>query len=274
MRYDAAAIARAERCFRDDIWSTAPADAVEEQEIRKRWFGPILVTVFAGLPDAHLLNMAQGAAEPGAVVDKHLAAAVEWLRSWEVDYLVTVASDRPDSERAETRLAGGGYERGTTIRRYLRPAGDPGGIDPPTVEVRELSAEQTEGMSLIFAEALGLSDLATVPLLDLPSLEHWHCYAAYLDGYEVACGAMRIDGGIAMLGLDATSSEARRHGCHSALIRRRLIDAECAGCHTVVAEACAAPGGGAGAARNLLRAGFAEAGRSVAWRRPVMAALS
>jgi hypothetical protein len=274
MRYDAAAIARIERRFREGIWSTAPEDAVEEEQIRKRWFGPILATVFAGLPDAHLLNVVQGAAEPGAVADGHLAAAVEWLRFWEVDYLVTVASDRPESEQAETRLAGRGYEQDTTIRRYLRAAGDPGGVELPSVEVRELTALQTEGMSMIFAEAFDLSDLATVPLLDLPRLADWRCYAAYLDGYEVACGAMLIDGGIAMLGLDATSSEARRRGCQSALIRRRLVDAEHAGCHTVLAEACDASEDGAGAARNLLRAGFVEAGRSVAWRRPVMAALT
>ena len=44
MRYDAAAIAAAELQFREGIWGAAPQDAIEELEIRKRWYGPVLAT--------------------------------------------------------------------------------------------------------------------------------------------------------------------------------------------------------------------------------------
>jgi hypothetical protein len=248
MRYDAAAIAAAELRFREGIWSAAPSDAVDELEIRKQWCGPILATIYAGLRDSPMLNMVQGAAEPGAVEGGHLANAVEWLRSWEVDDLVPVASDRPDTDPPWVSEESAAF-----------------------VEVRKLSIDQTEGMSLIFADVLGLSDLATVSLLGLPRLEGWHCYAAYLEGREVACGAMLVDSGTAMLGLDATSPEGRRRGCHTALIRRRLIDAAGARCDTALAEACGAPGERSTGASNLQRAGFIEAGRSTVWHRPLRA---
>jgi GNAT superfamily N-acetyltransferase len=269
MRYDAAAVAAAELHFREGIWSAAPKDAVEELEIRKRWFGPVLATACSGLPDTPLMNMVQGAAEPGAIEGGHLAEALEWMRSREVDYLVQVASDRPGSDRAEAWLADRGYEQGLTMRRYLRPAALAGEELAPEIDVRELSSAETEGMSLIFAEALELCDLATVPLLGLPDLEGWHCYTAYLEEREVACGATLIENGIAVFGLDATAPEARGRGCQTALIRRRLADAALAGCQTVLAESCEVPSDRASAGRNLQRAGFVEAGKSVGWRRPL-----
>jgi hypothetical protein len=268
MRYDSAAIAAAELHFREGIWGAAPRDAIDELEIRKRWFGPVLATACAGLPEALVMNTVQGAAEPGVLEEGHLAAAVEWMRSREVDYLVQVVSDRPGSEAAEAWLASRGYEQGPMMRRYVRPAAAPIAATEPAVDVRELTATETEGMSLIFAEALELSDLATVPLLGLPEVEGWRCYTAYLDEREVACGAMLLDDGVAVLGLDATSPEARHRGCHSALIQRRLADAAAAGCRTVLAESCEVPDDRAGAGRNFRRADFAEAGRSVGWRRP------
>jgi GNAT superfamily N-acetyltransferase len=271
MRYDAAAIAAAELHFREGIWGAAPRDAVDELEIRKRWFGPVLATTCAGLADSALMNTVQGAAEPGAIEDGHLAEAVEWMRSREVDYLVQVASDRPGSEAAETWLAQRGYEQGPTMRRYIRPGKAPSAGSESLVEVRELTAADTEGMSLIFADAIGVSDLATVPLLGLPDLEGWHCYAAYLDEREVACGAMLLHDGIAVLGLDATAPDARHRGCQMALIQRRLAEAAQADCTTVLAESCEVPADRAAAGRNFLRAAFAEAGRSVGWRRPLIA---
>ena len=271
MRYDAAAIAAAELHFREGIWSAAPTDAIEELEIKKRWYGPVLATTCAGLADSALMNTVQGAAEPGAIADGHLAEAVEWMRSREVDYVVQVASDRPESEAAEAWLAERGYEQGPTMRRYIRPAASPTAGSESLVEVHELTAADTEGMSLIFADAMGISDLATVPLLGLPDLEGWRCYAAYLDEREVACGAMYLHDGIAVLGLDATAADARQRGCQTALIERRLVDAAQAGATTVLAESCEVPEDRAAAGRNLQRAAFVEAGRTVGWRRPLIA---
>lgn len=268
MRYDAAAIAAAELHFREGIWSAAPRDAVDELEIRKRWFGPVLATACAGLPDAAVMNVVQGAAEPGALGEGHLAEALEWMRSREVDYLVQVASDRPESRAVEAWLSSRGYEQGPTMGRYLRPVTAPVTASKPSVEVHALTAAETEGMSLIFAEALEVSDLATVPLLGLPELEGWRCYTAYLDEREVACGAMLVDDGVAVLGLDATTPEARNRGCHTALVERRLADAAAAGCQTALAESCEMPDDRASAGRNFQRLGFVEAGRSVGWRRP------
>ena len=123
--YDGSAIAAAELRFREDLWRTAPTDAVKEAEVRCHWFGPILATVFGDLPDSDLMNRIHGIAEPGALENSYLAEAIEWVRAYEVDYRIAVIDDRPGTEEAEDWLELRGYEPGSTMRRYLRPATTP-----------------------------------------------------------------------------------------------------------------------------------------------------
>lgn len=143
--YDAAAIAAAELRFREDLWRTAPRDAMEEAIVRCQRFGPLLATVFGDLPDERLLNVVQGAAEPGAVEHGHLAGAIEWLRTWEVDYCVSVAEDRPETHSAEDWLSSRGYLRGGTVSRYLHTGPTECDLDTGPVEVRELDPSSPKG---------------------------------------------------------------------------------------------------------------------------------
>jgi hypothetical protein len=141
--YDGSAIAAAELCFREDLWRTAPTDAVEEAHVRYQRFGPILATVFGELPFTSVLNVVQGAAEPEGVELGHLATAIEWVRTWEVDYRVSVAGDRPGTEHAENWLASRGYEPGSIIRRYVHTAPDATEVHPDRVKIRNLRPLET-----------------------------------------------------------------------------------------------------------------------------------
>jgi GNAT superfamily N-acetyltransferase len=266
--YDAAALAAAELRFREDLWRSAPKDAVDEAEVRHRRFGPVLATVFGDLPEVSLMNVVQGAAERGAVDGGDLADAIEWVRSREVDYLVSVASDRPGIDAAERWLRSRGYEPGPVLRRFVHPGTEEKAYVTSPLEISELGPLETEGMSHIFGEVLGLSSLATILMLGLPNRDGWHCYRASLGGQEVACGAMLVLGKVALLGLEATLPEARRHGCHTALLERRLIDARKQGCDFAVVEVCDAHQLSDAAIRNLKHLCFEEIGGGTTWRRP------
>jgi GNAT superfamily N-acetyltransferase len=269
MRYQPAEWEHATLRVREDIWRCAPLDAVTEAGVQLRWFGPVLATCFADLPDEPLMNVIQGAAEPGAVAGHHLDAAIEWMRDWEVEYLVPVPQVRPGSELAETWLDWHGCEQSTVVRRYARPLGDPPARHAPGVEVRKLPPVAEEGLDCFLTATDPVPFHAGFLLTDLPCLPGWSCYFAYLDGEPAACGSMRIEDGIALLCLDATMPEARRCGCQSALVHRRLADAAAAGCHTALALVPDEPAlGSSPTARNLKRAGFREAYRSVVWREP------
>ncbi len=264
-----AGLERPEHCFWRDIWKAAPLDAVREAGVEMRWFGPLLATAFARLPEAPLLNVIRGAGEPGATRDGYLDEAVEWMQDWGVDFLLPVASARPGAAEAEAWLNWHGYEQRNVSRKYVRRVAGPRLEDVPEVEVVKLEPLETEGMSWLAAQGLGLPDFSSFLFCDLPELPGWHCYSGWVDGREVACGSMLIVDQVAVLGLDATAPEARGRGCHRALVRRRLADAEAAGCHTAVASAFDLPGGESATGLSLRRAGFVQAYRSVGWQQPL-----
>ncbi|HEX8752882.1 MAG TPA: GNAT family N-acetyltransferase [Solirubrobacterales bacterium] len=275
MRYQPAEWERAALRAREDVWRCAPHDAVVESGVEARWFGPVLATCFAELPEAPGMNAIQGAAEPGAVSGRHLEAAVEWMAAREVDYLIPVAQRRPESKLAEQWLDWHGCEQGAVLRHFARSVRPAPEGEVPGVEVRRLPSEPDEGLDCMLTGTDVVPFLAGFLFLDLPCMPGWSCYLAQLDGEPAACGSMRIDGGIALLCLDATMPAARGKGCQSALVRRRLADAAEAGCHTAVAMVPERPGPGSSpTARNLRRAGFSEAYRSVAWRASARIAVS
>lgn len=262
---------RLERRFWREIWKIAPLDAVRESGVEMRWFGPLLATAFAELPEVPLLNVIRGAGQPGVARQGYLEEAIDWMQDWGVDFLVPVGETGLGGEQTEAWLNWHGYEQRRVSRTYVRPVAGLDAGDAPGVEVIELPEPvETEGMCEYIVEGLDLPELAEFLFCGLPAVPGWRCYSAYLEGNEVACGSMLILGGTAMLGLDATTPRARRRGCHRALLRRRLADAAAAGCHTAISSALDHPSGGTSAAALSLRAaGFAEACRSTAWQQPL-----
>ncbi len=270
MGYDVATLERTAKTFRSDMWGTVCDDAVSECGIVERWFGPLQVTVFEALPDNPWMNTILGAAEPGAVEQGHLADAIAWADEFEVSYRVAVARDRPGTAAAEDYLNRRGFEQGRGLWKYVRDASWPDLPGDPAITVWEI-AEEAAGETMVFdaAPALGFPSKAASLLFALPIQERWRTYTAELDGRIVSFGSMLIDGDVAHLGLDATVAGARRRGCNQVLLRKRILAAIEAGCHTIFAELDEGEGEGhAIAGRNLLRAGFVPAYRSMHWQRP------
>jgi hypothetical protein len=276
MDYDSAVLESIARQFRREMWKSVVPEAVTESGVEVRSFGPVQATAFGDLPEVRALNQIQGAAEPGAIEDGHLAAAVEWMRAREVDYLVPVAEGRPGAERALSWLGERGYERGGTTVKLIRDAGAHELPEhDPAVTIYELGYDEAdgEGLSIIITEALDMPVTAGTLFFSLPLEEHWRCYTAAPGPEEgiVATASMMIEDGVAQLGPGATLEHPRGRDCNRALLRRRLLDAAEAGCHTIFVEL-----GGCELERyasvydHLLDAGFAEAYGSQVWRRPAL----
>jgi hypothetical protein len=273
--FDAATLDRAAREFRADMWGSAPVDALYECGIAERRFGPVQANVIEVLPDAPTLNTILGAAEPRAVKDGHLAEALEWADAFHVDYRVMVGHDRPETDAAEVLLGSLGFEQGQRHVRYVRNATIPPDLSGvPGIKVWEIGEPGDEGiagetMVLTAAPALGMPASASSMLFELPALDRWRCYTAELEEEIVSFGSMLIDDGVAVIGLEGTVEEARARGCNQALLRARILAAYEAGCETIFAGVPAYAGVAAGpGTRNLIRAGFVPAHRSVNWQRP------
>jgi hypothetical protein len=256
---------------RHDMWRTAAPDAVIECGIEERCFGPVQVTVFEALPDSSVLNNVLGAAEPDAVEDGCLEAAIEWADSFDVDYQVPIARGRPGMEAAEAWLNRQGFEQGRGLVKYVRDASLPDLTGVPEMTIWEIGQDEADGETMVFdaAPALGLPSPASSLLFALPAQERWRIFTAELNQKIVSFGSMLVHDGVAAVGLDATVAGARRRGCNLALLRERLIAAFEAGCETVLAEVPECEDEDIEAAtRNLLRAGFVPAYRSMIWQRP------
>lgn len=275
MRYDSAMLERVAQRFRRDMWDSVVPEAISESGVEVQRFGPVQATAFGDLPEIHLLQQIQGAAEPGAVGDGHLAAAIEWMRAREVDYRIPVAAGRPGAPDAENWLGERGYERGAGWVKMVRDGSPPDFDVDPEITIYRLGQDEAEGegLSTIAAEALEMPLVAGTLFFSLPQRDGWHCYTAALglDEVPVATGSMLIVGGVAQLGAGQTLAHARGHGCNAALLHRRLVDAHRAGCHTVFVEVgeCDLASWSA-VTRNLRRAGFEEAYEGRNWQRPAL----
>jgi hypothetical protein len=275
MSYDSAVLERVAQQFRRDMWLSAAPAAVDESGVEVERFGPVQATAFGDLPDVVTLNQIQGAAEPGAIEDGHLGAAIEWMRAREVHSRVPVAESRPGASAADDWLGERGYEQVDGWVKLVRDLGPAYPSADPEIIVYELGAQEIDGeaLSAIVAEGMNLPAYAGTLFFSLPQKANWRCYTAALapDQPVVATGSMMIADGVAQFGPGSTLPHARGHGCNTALLRRRLIDAAAAGCHTAVVELwdCRAdqlPAGG----RNLVRAGFEVAYAGHSWQRPVL----
>ncbi len=275
MEYDSALLERVAQQFRRDMWKSVVAEAVTESGVEVATFGPVQATAFGDLPEIYGLNQVQGAAEPGAVEEGHLSRATEWMRAREVDYRVPVAESRPGAAEAEAWLTERGYERGGGWIKLIREPTPPDWPEDPCVTIYELGEDETdgEGMSTIISEALDLPVTAGTLFFSLPQEEQWRCYTAALGPEDpiVATASTLIVDGVAQLGPGMTLEEARGHGCNTALLHRRLVDAVEAGCRTIFVELGESdPDSLSGTYRRLCRAGFEEAYQSRNWQRPAL----
>jgi hypothetical protein len=271
MKYDTATLERTVKTCRADMWRTVCEDAIAECGIEEECFGPIQATAFEALPDVPSLNLVLGAAEPGAVEEGHLEAAINWMDELHVDYQVPVARDLPGMAVAEDFLNREGFEQGRTRRKYVRNTSMPERSGDASIKVWEIGQHEADGETMVFdaAPALGLPSKAASLLFALPLQEHWRSYTVELEGRIVSFGSMLLHDGIAWVGLDATVEDARGRGCNQVLLRERILAAAAAGCGTIFTELEEDDSQGAAvASRNLLRAGFVPAYQSMNWRRP------
>lgn len=275
MRYDSGVMETVAQRFRRDMWDSVVPEAISESGVEVEKFGPVQATAFGDLPEVHLLQQVQGAAEPGAIADGHLAAAIEWMRAREVDYRIPVAEIRPGAAEAEAWLGERGYERGAGWIKFVRDGSPPDFPADPGIVVYRLGTDEAEGegLSTIAAEALEMPLVAGTLFFSLPQRNGWHCYTAALGPEEipVATGSMLIVDGVAQLGAGTTLPHARGLGCNTALLHRRLRDAHRAGCHTVFVEVGECDlNSWTAVCRNLRRAGFEEAYEGLNWQRPAL----
>jgi GNAT superfamily N-acetyltransferase len=137
------------------------------------------------------------------------------------------------------------------------------------LDVRLAGPEHAGDFARVVAEGYGLPEW-TMPLAaNVAGRAGWSCYIAYDGEQPAGAGALFLDGNVAWLGFAATLPRYRGRGAQSAILAARIEDARKQGCSTVVTETGELEEGRPSSSyRNILRAGFREAGVRANYRAP------
>lgn len=263
--YDALALDEAEKRFWRGLWETAVEDAVIDLGIDMVRFGPVAAAVVEEEAGEPALNFVLGAGAPGSMEDGYLPAAILWMERHEVDYRVPLAPGLPELAEAEAWLRRRGHRQVRGPAKLVRD-GAPAAFDPPPgIDIYErVDPWEDEAFGDPLAESLGFASWAATFFLDLPGTEAWRCLCA-VDGDEpLAYAVMHMHDEVAVLALASRLSAVPDGLGQSAVLHRCIAEAGRVGCTTMaVAEAGSEPAVADRA--SLLRAGFADAGRTLTW---------
>jgi len=137
------------------------------------------------------------------------------------------------------------------------------------LDVRRIGPDRAGDFAQVVAEGYELPEWTKPLAANVVGRPAWSCYVAY-DGEEPAgAGALFVHGDVGWLGFAATRPRLRGRGAQSAILAARIEDARKQGCSTVTTETGAIEEGRpSNSYRNILRAGFREAGVRANYRAP------
>jgi GNAT superfamily N-acetyltransferase len=135
--------------------------------------------------------------------------------------------------------------------------------------VRLVAADRAEDFARVVLGGYGMPDWSAPFATNVVGRPGWSCYVAYDGEAAAGAGALFVHEGVGWLGFGATLAEYRGRGAQSAILAARIEDARKQGCSTVVTETGALEEGRPSSSyRNILRAGFREAGVRENYRAP------
>jgi len=137
------------------------------------------------------------------------------------------------------------------------------------LDVRLVGREAADDFARVVLDGYDLPDWTAPLAASLVGRAGWSCYVAYAGREPAGAGALFVHEGTGWLGYAATRARFRGRGAQSAILAARIEDARRQGCTTVVTETGEAQQGRPSSSyRNILRAGFREAGVRANYRAP------
>ncbi|MFN8121580.1 MAG: hypothetical protein U0237_04030 [Thermoleophilia bacterium] len=244
-----------------DAWAAAPPETAGALGMFSARTGPYTVLGCWALPGAPMLNRVTGAGlQP--LDAAALAEAVGLLHRNGCVCQVSLRDDAPGAAETAAWLTRRGFREGYAWMRFVLP----GGAGPPPVPggltARVCAPGDAAAYGDAFATGYELPPAFAGVAAGLVGRPGWTCVIAETpEGLPAGTGAMRVDGGVAWLGMGATVPAARGRGAQRAVLAARIRGARGLGARLIVTETGErSPGMPDASYRNILRAGFAEAG--------------
>jgi hypothetical protein len=223
-------------------------------------FGAATAICAAARPEHDFMNSLTGlgAADAGRITEVSDFYRGHGVRGW------TEVAPGPDAEAVMEALSAAGWRQvGFHASFAGRPARLPG---PSDVAVHEIDASRAQVFGAVLAAGHEVPvddrDQAAADMSGWAGVPGWRLYLAELDGAPAAAGVLTMHGDVAYLANASCLPDARRRGCQTALVARRMTDACAAGAQLV----CALAVFGSASQRNLMRAGLDLTHTQAVWR--------
>jgi GNAT superfamily N-acetyltransferase len=188
-----------------------------------------------------------------------------------LDEIAAFYGDTPwwisDSHGLGAELAERGFTRDYGWMKFSR------GIGPRQAQsdlvVVKVAPEQADDFAAVVAGGFGMPDWSQPLAANVVGRAGWSCYVAYDADAPAGAGALYVHERIGWLGLGATLPQFRGRGAQSAILAARIEEARRLGCATVTTETGELEEGRPSSSyRNIVRAGFREAGVRENYRAP------
>lgn len=254
-----------------DLHAGAPAAVRDRLGLRLEEVAGALVSIATKEPSI-LINRTVGLGRHQPATAAAVASIVDHYRRASVTrFFLQIA---PNAKPVDLRdmLAAAGLEKARGWMKFTRgPAPAPDVTSP--LAVRKIGREHADDFARIAAAGFGLSDAAQPLIAALISRRGWHLYMSFLGDTPAGTGAMLVHDGVANLDWGVTQPDFRQCGGQSAVLARRIRDANAMGCRLMVTTTGeAVPGDPQRSYNNILRAGFEEAYLRENWAPPRKAA--
>jgi len=172
-----------------------------------------------------------------------------------------------DSHGLGPELEERGFERDYSWMKFSRGTGPRQAQSDLTVE--RVAEDRAGDFAEVVVGGFGMPDWCLPLAVNLVGRPGWSCYVAYDGEKPAGAGALFVHEGVGWLGLGATLPEFRGRGAQSAVLADRIEDARKQGCRQITTETGERTNDRpSNSYRNILRAGFREAGVRPNYRAP------
>ena len=188
-----------------------------------------------------------------------------------LDEIAAFFGDEPwwvsDSHGLGPELEERGFVRDYSWMKFSRGTGPRRAQSDLSVE--RVGEDRAGDFAAVVVGGFGMPDWCLPLPQNLVGRPGWSCYVAYDRGKPAGAGALFVHEGVGWLGLGATLPEFRGRGAQSAILADRIEDARKQGCRLITTETGERTNDRpSNSYRNILRAGFREAGVRPNYRAP------
>lgn len=220
--------------------------------------------MFDGTESPMTQSFGLGVFEPFGAPEFERVEAFYQSRNAHTDHEVCDLADRA----ATGQLAPRGYTEIESSVVMVRPVSAPSPTPDPSIVVRRVGPNEGDRWARVAGRGWGSESAALAAFVEslgaiTARARGAHCFLASLDGVDIAAGALKLSGTVALLSGASTVPEARRRGAQRALLYARLQFAAMAGAELAMVVTQA----GSASNRNARSQGFIAVYGRTKWRR-------